>query len=142
MFGNHGVAKRLLWMYFALPLLPANEIIPQLKRIKQDIRSKMVERTDRKLMLVFHEKYMKKFWTNIIRPARFSVFGNRHKTNNSCESLHKFMKLVIPHKTGFFPWFQALHLNIIKKAEDDKAHIDAGEEVRKPLAPEKVDYGR
>ncbi len=102
----------------------------------------MVERTDRKLMLVFHEKYMKKFWTNIIRPARFSVFGNRHKTNNSCESLHKFMKLVIPHKTGFFPWFQALHLNIIKKAEDDKAHIDAGEEVRKPLAPEKVDYGR
>jgi len=52
------------------------------------------------------------------------------------------MKLVIPHKTGFFPWFQALHLNIIKKAEDDKAHIDAGEEVRKPLAPEKVDYGR
>ncbi len=102
----------------------------------------MVERTDRKLMLVFHEKYMKKFWTNIIRPARFSVFGNRHKTNNSAESLHKFMKLVIPHKTGFFPWFQALHLNIIKKAEDDKAHIDAGEEVRKPLAPEKVDYGR
>ena len=131
-----------MWMYFALPLLPANEIIPQLKRIKQEIKVKMVERSDLNLMLTFHDKYMKKFWVKIIRPERFSVFGNRHKTNNSAESLHKSMKLFIPHKLGFFPWFQAMLTHIIKKAEDDKNQIDAGEEVRKPVISEKREHAR
>jgi len=134
LYSNHRVAKVLLWRYFALPLLPVNEIMPQLKRIKAEIKQKIVERADRKAILLFHNNYIKKFWVKTIRPERFSVFGNRHKTNNCAESLHKVMKMHIPHKLGFFPWFSAMHSFVIKKGEDDKTHIDAGEEVRNPIA--------
>jgi hypothetical protein len=137
LYANHRVAKVLLWRYFCLPLLPVNEIVPQMRRIKEMIRLKMKEKSDRDLMLNFHTNYMKKFWIMKIRPERFSVFGSLHKTNNSAESLHKVMRKIIPDRAGFFPWFQALHKMVIKKAEDDKTQIDAGEEVRAPIAPDK-----
>jgi hypothetical protein len=142
LYSNHRVAKVLLWRYFALPLLPVNEILPQLRRIKQDIKLKMVERSECNLMLAFHNKYIKKFWVKTVRPERFSVFGNRHKTNNCAESLHKNMRGHIPHKLGFFPWFAAMHSYIIKKAEDDMAHIDSGEEVRNPIAAERREHDK
>ena len=130
LFGNHRVAKVLLWKYFVLPLLPSNEIIPQLHRIKNAIKCQMLERTDRRNMLTFHNLYIKRFWVKRIRPQRFSVFGNIHKTNNAAESLHAAMRTHIPYKMGFFAWFQALHTMVIKKAEDDMAQITQGEEVR------------
>lgn len=137
LYSNHRVAKVLMWRYFCLPLLPVNEIIPQMRRIKEDIKLKIKEKGDRHLLLNFHNNYMKKFWIQKIRPERFSVFGSAHKTNNCAESLHKTMRKIIPDRAGFFPWFQALHNMVIKKAEDDKRHIDNGEEVREPVAPEK-----
>lgn len=108
-----------------------------MRRIKEDIKLKIHEKRDRDLMLNFHNNYMKKFWILKIRPERFSVFGSQHKTNNCEEALHKVMRKIIPDRAGFFPWFQALHAMVIKKAEDDKNQIDAGEEVRAPVAPEK-----
>jgi hypothetical protein len=136
LYGNHRVAKILLWKYFVLPLLPSNEILPQLRRIKNAIKSQMLERADRRQMLAFHDLYIKKFWVKRIRPQRFSVFGNIHKTNNAAESLHAAMRTHIPYKMGFFAWFEALNLMVIKKAEDDRNAIYEGEEVRAAKAKE------
>jgi hypothetical protein len=96
----------------------------------------MLERADRRHMLAFHDLYIKKFWVKRIRPQRFSVFGNIHKTNNAAESLHAAMRTHIPYKMGFFAWFEALNLMVIKKAEDDRNAIYEGEEVRAAKAKE------
>ena len=139
MFANHRVAKVLLWKYFVLPLLPANEIIPQLRRIKHGIKTQMLERADRRNLLAFHNLYIKRFWVKRIRPQRFSVFGNLHKTNNAAESLHAAMRTHIPFKMGFFAWFQALNTMVIKKAEDEKVQIYEGEEIRDSKTQEQAE---
>ena len=136
------MAKILLWKYFVLPLLPANEILPQLRRIKNAIKTQMLERTDRRNMLTFHNLYIKRFWVKRIRPHRFSVFGNLHKTNNAAESLHAAMRTHIPYKMGFFAWFQALNTMVIKKAEDEKMQIFEGEEVRDAKAKEQSEHDK
>ena len=142
LYSNHRVAKVLLWKYFVLPLLPCNEILPQLRRIKNAIKGQMLERADRRHMLAFHDLYIKKFWVKRIRPQRFSVFANMHKTNNAAESLHAAMRTHIPYKMGFFAWFQALNLMVIKKAEDEKVQIFEGEEVRGKKAKEQSEHDK
>lgn len=139
LYSNHRVAKVLLWKYFVLPLLPSNEIIPQLRRIKHGIKTQMLERADRRNLLAFHNLYIKRFWVKRIRPQRFSVFGNLHKTNNAAESHHAAMRTHIPYKMGFFAWFQALNAMVIKKAEDEKVQIDEGEEVRDSKTTEQAE---
>jgi hypothetical protein len=130
LYANHYGAKKIMWRYFCLPLLPTNEIVPEMRRIKEKIKVQIKEKADQELMLHFHEKYMKKFWILKIRPERFSVFGSRHRTNNYAEALHKVMRKMLPDRAGFFPWFQSLHAMVISKAEDDKAQILRNEEVR------------
>ena len=130
LYGNHFAAKKIMWRYFCLPLLPVNEIVPEMRRIKEKIHQQIQERADRELMLNFHNNYMKKFWILKIRPERFSVFGSKHRTNNCAEALHRVMRRMLPDRAGFFPWFQNLHSLVIKKAETDKAGINANEQVR------------
>ena len=142
LYGNNYLAKKIMWRYFCLPLLPVNEIVPEMRRIKEKIHRQIQERADRELMLNFHNNYMKKFWILKIRPERFSVFGSKHRTNNCAESLHRVMRRMLPDRAGFFPWFQNLHSMVIKKAEGDKAAINANEQVRANIPDDRENHER
>jgi hypothetical protein len=100
-YSNHKDVTVICWRYMSLPLLPVNEVGPQLKRIEGFIKA-IKERAVRKLLRTFHNEYIIKYWCKKVTPARFCVFGSRHKTNNACESLHKKMKRNLTYHSGNF----------------------------------------
>ncbi|XP_030753127.1 uncharacterized protein LOC115880139 [Sitophilus oryzae] len=78
---NDKNGQLLLRKYYALPLLPAEMIAGILPALEEDAG----------LAKVFGDllKYVKNFWIGRITPERFSVFQQRHRTNNVMESYHR-----------------------------------------------------
>ena len=99
-YANDKDVAVICWRYMALPLLPANEVVPQLRRIRREIRETVKDKSARNLLRTFHNKYIVQYWVLKVRPARFSVFGCKHRTNNAVESLHKKMKANMPCGQG------------------------------------------
>jgi hypothetical protein len=84
----------------ALPMLPVNEIVPQIRRIRKEVKETVKEKEARRLLRAFINTYIVGYWIKKVHPERFSVFGCRHRTNNAVESLHKKMKTNLAHGQG------------------------------------------
>lgn len=86
----HLVIANVLGQYFALPLLKAEHMKPQIQRLEAELekatRLPNCSRSDRRKFNKFH-RYIVRTWMIGQGPETVSVFGARHKTNNTLERL-------------------------------------------------------
>jgi hypothetical protein len=80
--GSNARANMLFRMYLSMPMLPKEEFINRLVKMRQDIKT--LPRAARPNFRQFHD-YILNFWIKRVRPERISVFGQERRTNNDLD---------------------------------------------------------
>ncbi len=107
--GSNARANMLYRMYLSMPMLPKEEFINRLVKMRQDIKT--LPRAARPNFRQFHD-YILNFWIKRVRPERISVFGQERRTNNGLENIHSLMNKRLAH-----------HGNIFRLIDDLDCHI-------------------
>ena len=76
------------------------------------------------------EKYFRKYWMELKTPDSFSVFGLRHRTNNSSESFHSSMTRTLVAHPAFWRFLDDMVRHVVGPTELIVQQIDAGNQPR------------
>jgi hypothetical protein len=89
----------LFHMYLSLPMLPKEQFIPRLVKMRLEIKT--LPRPAQPNVGQFHN-YILNFWINRVRPERISVFGQERRTNNRLKNIHSLMSKRLAHHGNIF----------------------------------------